>query len=127
MKKILNKKIVAKIFLILTFINIIGLTNVNARDIDKSEPIINARHAVVLERNTGMILFGKNENEKCKMASTTKIMTSIVVIENVKNLEEKVIVSKKAAATGGSRLGLSANSEITINDLLYGLMMVSRE
>ena len=90
-------------------------------------PNINARHAVVLERDTGMILFGKKENERCKMASTTKIMTAIIVLENVNNLDEKVVVSEKSARTGGSRLGLSTNDEISVNDLLYGLMMVSRK
>ena len=60
-------------------------------------PNINSRHAVVLDRKSKTVLFGKNENEKCKMASTTKIMTSIVVIENCKNLNETVTVSKKAA------------------------------
>ena len=59
------------------------------------------------------------------MASKTKIMTSIVVIEKVPNLKETVTVSKKAAGTGGSRLGLSTNDEITVENLLYGLMMRS--
>ena len=47
-----------------------------------TEPTINSRAAIVYDRNSGTILFGKNENEKRKMASTTKIMTAIVVIEN---------------------------------------------
>ena len=45
-------------------------------------PSINSRAAIVYDRNSGMILYGKNENEKRKMASTTKIMTAILVIEN---------------------------------------------
>ena len=88
-------------------------------------PIINARHAVVLDRASKTILYGKNENEKCKMASTTKIITAIVVIENTSDLSTVVTVSKKAAGTGGSRLGLAYNNKITVNDLLYGLLMVS--
>lgn len=65
---------------------------------DSSEiPNINARHAVVFDRASKTILFGKNENESCKMASTTKIMTAIVVIENCRNLNDMVTVSKKAA------------------------------
>ncbi len=61
------------------------------------------------------------------MASTTKIMTATIVIENVKNLNETVTVSSKAAGTGGSSLGLHANDKITVNDLLYGLMLCSRK
>ena len=71
-----------------------------------------------------MILYGKNENSQVKMASTTKIMTAIVIIENG-NLKDTVEVSKKAASTGGSRLGLKAGDKITVHDLLYGLMLVS--
>ena len=90
-----------------------------------SEPQINSRAAIILEKSTGTVLFGKNENEQCKMASTTKIMTCIVVLENVPDLYEVVTVSKKAAGIGGSRLGLTANAQITVNDLLYGLMLCS--
>jgi len=88
------------------------------------EPIINSRAAIVFDRTSGSILFGKNENEKRKMASTTKIMTAIIVIENC-NLDDLVTVSSKASSTGGSRLGLHTNDKISIRDLLYGLMLCS--
>lgn len=87
-------------------------------------PTINARHAIILDRNSKTILYGKKEKETCKMASTTKIMTAIVVIENA-NLKDTVTVSSKAARTGGSRLGLSTNDTITVENLLYGLMLRS--
>lgn len=87
-------------------------------------PETNSRSCVVLDRNTNTILYGKNEKQKRKMASTTKIMTSIIIIENF-NLDETIEISKKAAGTGGSRLGLKTNDKITIRDLLYGLMMRS--
>ncbi len=85
---------------------------------------INSRSCVVFDRNSHMILYGKNENSQVKMASTTKIMTAIIVIEN-SNLKDTVEVSKKAASTSGSRLGLKAGDKITVHDLLYGLMLVS--
>lgn len=91
---------------------------------ESSLPTINSRAAIVLDRNSNTILFGKNENEQRKMASTTKIMTSIIVIENC-NLTDTVEVSKKSAGTGGSRLGLKTGDKITVNDLLYGLMLCS--
>lgn len=75
----------------------------------------------------GKVLYGKKENEQCKMASTTKIMTALVVIENAKNLDEIVTVSAKSAGTGGSRLGLKKDDKITIRDLLYGLLLCSRK
>ena len=89
-----------------------------------TEPTINSRAAIIYDRISGSILFGKNENEKRKMASTTKIMTAIIVIENA-NLNDIVTISSKAAGTGGSRLGLHTNDTISIQDLLYGLMLCS--
>ena len=94
------------------------LSNVN------EHPKINARHAVIFDRNSKTIIYGKKEFEKCKMASTTKIMTAIIVIEN-SNLDDIVSVSQKSAKTGGSRLGLSKNDKVSVKHLLYGLMMKS--
>ena len=102
-----------------------SILEVFSQDADKNIPSINARHAIVLDRNSGTVLYGKNENEQCKMASTTKILTAIVVIENSPDLSAIVTVSSKAAHTGGSRLGLSTDDKISVYDLLYGLLMVS--
>lgn len=87
-------------------------------------PVINSRAAVIYDRTSGTVIYGKEENTVRKMASTTKIMTSLIVIENG-NLNDVVEVSKKAAGTGGSRLGLTTGAKITVNDLLYGLMLCS--
>lgn len=88
------------------------------------EPKINSRAAIVLDRESKAILYGKNETTKRAMASTTKIMTCLVILEN-KNLSDTVEVSRKAAGTGGSRLGLKIGDKITVKDLLYGLMLRS--
>lgn len=64
----------------------------------KELPSVNSRSCVVLDRLSKKILYGKNEKNQVKMASTTKIMTAIVVIENG-NLDRTVEVSKKAAGT----------------------------
>lgn len=85
---------------------------------------INSRIAVAYDRDTGLKIWGKDENKKTAMASTTKIMTAIVVIEN-SNLDEFVEISKKAAWTGGSKLGLKNGDKISVRDLLYGLMLRS--
>ena len=100
-------------------------STINSSTIDE-EPSINARHAVVIDRTSKQILYGKDEQEKCQMASTTKIMTAIVVLENV-SIDETITISSKASSTGGSRLGLSTNDTITVENLLYGLMMRSRK
>lgn len=85
---------------------------------------LNSRSCVVIDRLSKTILYGKNEKNRVKMASTTKIMTAIVVLENC-SIDKTVEVSKKAAGTGGSRLGLKTGDKITIRDLLYGLLLRS--
>lgn len=87
-------------------------------------PKISSRYAIILDRNSKAILYGKNEKSKTKMASTTKIMTSLIVIENC-NLNDIVEISAKAAGTGGSRLKIKKGDKITVKDLLYGLMLRS--
>ena len=87
-------------------------------------PQISSRIALVYDRASGKVLYEKNGYKQTKMASTTKIMTTIIVLENT-NLSDTVIVSKKAAGAGGSRLGLKTNDKITVNDLLMGLMLES--
>ena len=88
------------------------------------EPVLNSRKCVVYDRISKTIIYGKNENVKSAMASTTKIMTAIVVLENT-DLNQEVVVSKKAGGTGGSRLGLRAGDKVRVEDLLYGLMLRS--
>ena len=83
-----------------------------------------SRHVAVYERKSKTFLFEKASDEKCPMASTTKIMTCTIILENC-NLSDTVTVSQKAASTGGSRLGLSVDAKITVNDLIYGLMLCS--
>ena len=100
-------------------------STINSSTVDE-EPSINARHAVVIDRTSKQILYGKDEQEKCQMASTTKIMTAIIALENA-SIDETVTISSKASSTGGSRLGLSTNDTITVEDLLYGLMLRSRK
>lgn len=132
---------IRKLFVILIIINLFFTSVVYADDIDdmeiidwtedvietannKEEPKLNSRAAIIYDRKSKRVIWGKAENERRPMASTTKIMTAIVVIENA-NLNDTVTVSKKAAGTGGSRLGLKAGDKITVNNLLYGLLLVS--
>lgn len=89
-----------------------------------TKPTINSRRYAIYDRLSGRCIYGKDENKQAAMASTTKIMTSIIIVENC-NLEDTVTITSKAAGTGGSRLGLHTDDKITVNDLLYGLMLRS--
>ena len=88
------------------------------------EPKLNSRIAIAYDRKSGNVIWGKDENKRSAMASTTKIMTSLILIENA-DLTQTVTISAKAGGTGGSRLGLKKNDKVTLKDLLYGLMLKS--
>lgn len=83
-----------------------------------------ARAAVIMDVNSRRILYSKNMDEKLAMASTTKIMTTLVAIESGK-LEEIVTVSKKASYTEGSSVYLREGEKHKVHDLLYAIMLRS--
>lgn len=87
-------------------------------------PSIDAHSAIVMDMESGRVLFEKNAYSKRPMASTTKIMTAIVAIENGK-LDDIVEVSEKAASIWGSKIHLKKGQKISLKELLYGLMLRS--
>lgn len=107
------KKIIVIIFLIFPIITFA-----------EAKPVISGHNAIVIDRNSNRILYEKKGFEKAYIASTTKIMTCIIAIEN-NDLKSIVKISKKAAQTGGSDVELKENDEIVLSELLYGLMLKS--
>lgn len=85
---------------------------------------VSARSAVVMERSTGTVLYGKNAHEQLPMASTTKIMTALVALEH-STPDEKVTVSHEAVGIEGSSMYLMPGEVLLMSDLLYGLMLAS--
>ncbi|MFC4780853.1 D-alanyl-D-alanine carboxypeptidase family protein [Eubacterium multiforme] len=82
---------------------------------------VSARNAIAIDGESGQILFEQNAFEVVPMASTTKVLTALIVIENG-DLNKKITVSKNATSVRGSKVGYKANEEITTRELLYGLM-----
>nr|MBO2472465.1 D-alanyl-D-alanine carboxypeptidase [Bacillota bacterium] len=85
---------------------------------------LRAAAAVLVEANTGTILYAHNEHERRPMASTTKIMTALVALENAA-LADRVTVSAQAVRVTGSDAGLRPGQEMTMLELLYALMLPS--
>lgn len=85
---------------------------------------LSAKSAIVVEASTGKILFAKNAEDRRYPASTTKLMTLIVALEHG-NLNDMVTTSQNAANTEGSSLWLTAGEKLQLEDLLYGIMLVS--
>lgn len=85
---------------------------------------ISASSAIVMDLDNGRVLYGYNTEEKKLIASTTKIMTAIVAIENG-DLDEVVTTGEEVYEAFGSSIYLEVGEEITLKDLLYGLMLRS--
>ncbi len=85
---------------------------------------VSARYACVIDAQTGRVLYEKNAYERHSMASTTKIMTALLALEHAKE-NENVTVSTNAAGTEGSSIYLSAGENLSMEVLLYGLMLNS--
>lgn len=83
-----------------------------------------AQSAVLMDADSGRVLFEKNGYEQKPMASTTKIMTLIVTLENA-NLDEIVTVSQYAASMPDVQLGIRKDEQYRLGDLLYSLMLES--
>jgi D-alanyl-D-alanine carboxypeptidase (penicillin-binding protein 5/6) len=87
-------------------------------------PEISAEAAILLDWNSGRILYARNPHLPKYMASTTKIMTAIIALERGK-MDEEVITSPRAANTGGSSIWLEEGEKKTLEELVYGLMLRS--
>lgn len=89
-----------------------------------ARPGVSAHGAVVIEQQSGRILFGTRHRERLGPASTTKIMTAIVALE-YGDITDIVAVSEHAAAVEGSSMWLEAGEKISLEDLIWGLMLAS--
>ncbi len=85
---------------------------------------VTADSAIVIDAETGSVLYGKNIHQRRAPASTTKIMTSILGLE-LGNLHDTIKASYRAAAEGGSSIWLEEGEELTLEELLYGIMLNS--
>ena len=83
-----------------------------------------AKGAVLIDADSGRILFGQNENLKLPMASTTKVMTTLLALENA-SLDEQVTAGKNASGVTGTSLYLSEGETLSMEHMLYGLMLRS--
>lgn len=85
---------------------------------------VSAGSAILIDAASGEALYEKKPDERRLIASTTKIMTALVVIENCE-LDEKVEVPKECERVGGSSMYLRAGDDVTVRELLYGLLLMS--
>ncbi len=86
--------------------------------------MVNSRAAIAIDAATGEILYSKNPNRQLPPASTTKLLTAIVTLEN-ENLSRVVTISRNASHIGASRVGFREGDKLTVEDLLYAALIKS--
>lgn len=91
---------------------------------ENSMPEVSAKACVLMEEQTGRIIFEKNASEKLPMASTTKIMTTLLCLESG-NLDDEFVVDSEAIKVEGSSMGLVEGDVVTKRALCYGMLLPS--
>lgn len=124
MTKLSLRRHIAAFFFLLTVMVIAAPEYAQALD----DPNINATAAILLDPSSGMVLYDKNAGEKRFPASTTKIMTALVVLEHTQDLNEIVTVTEEdfiGVGADSSKAGFKVGEQVPVIDLLYGLMLPS--
>ncbi len=85
---------------------------------------VSAEAAVVMKADTNEVIFSKNPDERLSMASTTKIMTSIIALE-IGDLSQEITVTDEMVRVEGTSIGLLAGDKISLEELVYGMMLES--
>ena len=113
-----------KILVLIICVSLLIPSFVSATDL-----ALNAKSAILIDVDTGKILFEKNKDERLKVASLTKMMSQLLILEakekGLFDWNEKVKVSANAAGYGGSQIYLSPGEEMKIEDLMKGISMAS--
>ena len=91
--------------------------------------VLNAKSAILMEEATGNILYESNPDERLPIASVTKVMTMLLIMEAVDSgkisLDDMVTVSENAMSYGGSTMFLETGEQLTVNDMLKGIAVAS--
>ena len=121
----MKKSIVFTIFLaILALFSFIALPG-NVFPCTAEAASTSARAMAVVEANTGRVFMGKNKDSSIPMASTTKIMTALVALENCVDLDALVEINSRAVGIEGTSLYLRKGEKLSVRELLYGVMLSS--
>lgn len=119
----------AALFLWISSMSSLAFAEEKQKDGTKSELADEAKSAVLIERDTGAVLYDKNSHERLPPASMTKIMTMILIMEAIQegrlHWNDKVRASEKAASMGGSQVFLEPGEEMTVKEMLKAIAVGS--
>ncbi|MDD2189886.1 MAG: D-alanyl-D-alanine carboxypeptidase [Syntrophomonas sp.] len=114
------KKIIPYILMALLLINLAPITSLAATE----PPAIIAETAIVIDANTGKVLYDKNMNDQRYPASTTKVITALLALDNL-DLSKTVTIDAETPFTEGSRVYLLEGERVTVEQILYALLLES--
>lgn len=104
-------------------------TSVTSNNVEMTDLQLESKAAILMEASTGEILYEYNSHEQLRPASVTKVMTILIIMEALDNgeitLEDKVPCSENARKMGGSQIWLAENEELTVNEMLKAICVVS--
>ena len=114
------------IYIILTMFIFCSFNVVKAEQIDLAESAVSA---ILIEPSTGEVIFEKNSHEKLHPASMTKMMSMLLIIENIEkgviSWDEMVTTSPNASGMGGSQILLETGEQMSVRDLFKGIAIAS--
>ena len=101
----------------------------NTESTSKDELNLDCESAILIEQNSGQVLYEKNAHEQLRPASVTKLMTILLTFEALEagqiKLEDKVPCSQNAASMGGSQIWLDPREELSVNEMIKAMCVVS--
>ena len=113
--------------MLILFLFLFCIPIIKAEEVEDLAP--NATSAIMIEASTGEILFQKNKDEKLAPASMTKMMSMLIIIEEIENgnlkWDEMITTSERASSMGGSQIFLKAGEKMSVTDLLKGIAIAS--
>jgi serine-type D-Ala-D-Ala carboxypeptidase (penicillin-binding protein 5/6) len=105
-------------------LSLLQIDQVPTKEKNSSRPDIKAKAAILIDANSGIVLYEKNSHKSLPMASLTKIMTAILILES-HELDEVVTIEESYLSTPGVKIWLQKGERIKIRDLLIGLLVRS--
>ena len=123
-------KRIACLIMAISLISVTGYAEpVQQVDTNVSTQLINAKSGILMEASTGEVLYEQNANERLQIASVTKVMTMLLIMEAIDSgkisLDDMVTTSEYAASMGGSQVFLEAGEQMSVNDMLKAIAVAS--
>lgn len=130
MRKLMCIKRIACLIMAISLISVTGYTEPAQQvDTNVSTQLINAKSGILMEASTGEVLYEQNANERLQIASVTKVMTMLLIMEAIDSgkisLDDMVTTSEYAASMGGSQVFLEVGEQMSVNDMLKAIAVAS--